>query len=51
MGIKEKDYVFKSCESVGHGYIGHVGWDLVLLAESLELLPCKAVEIHHSVFD
>ena len=36
----------KSLECIGHGNIGHVGWDLVLLAENLKLLPCKAVEIH-----
>jgi hypothetical protein len=53
MGIKEfkeKDYMLKSLESISHGYVGHVGWDLVILAESLELPPCQAVEIHRSKF-
>ena len=44
--VEKKDYILKSLECIGHGNIGHVGWDLVLLAESLKLLPCKAVEIH-----
>ena len=45
-GLRKKNYILKSLECIGHGNIGHVGWDLVLLAESLKLLPCKAVEIH-----
>ena len=36
----------KRGESIGHGDIGEVGGDLVLLAESLELLPGEAMEIH-----
>lgn len=36
----------QSLESISHGHIGHVGWDLVLLAQSLELSPCETLKIH-----
>lgn len=39
-------YMLKSLESISHGDVGEIGWDLVLLAESLELLPGEALEIH-----
>lgn len=46
-GKKDNEpYMLKSTESVSHGYICNVCWDLVLLAQSLELLPREAVEIH-----
>ena len=38
--------MLKSLESISHGDIGKISWNLVLLAESLELLPSEAVEIH-----
>lgn len=38
--------MLKSLESISHGDVGEIGWDLVLLAESLELLPGEALEIH-----
>ena len=41
-----KTYDLKRFESIGHGEIGHVGWDLVPLAEKLKVSSEKAVEIH-----
>lgn len=38
--------MLKSSESISHGDICDISWDLVLLAESLELLSGEAVEIH-----
>lgn len=38
--------MLKSSESISHGNVCGISWDLVLLAESLELLPSEAVEIH-----
>lgn len=38
--------MFESGEKIGHGDIGEVGWDFVELAQSLELLPGQAMEIH-----
>lgn len=38
--------MFKSLERIGHGDIGEVSWEFVLLAQSLELLSCEAGEIH-----
>jgi hypothetical protein len=32
-------YLVKNFEGIGHGDIGHVSRDLVLLAESLEIFP------------
>lgn len=36
----------ESFEGVGHGDVGHVGGDLVLLAEELEISTREGVEIH-----
>lgn len=41
-----RTYDLKRFESIGHGEIGHVGWDLVPLAEKLKVSSEKAVEIH-----
>lgn len=38
--------MLKSGERIGHGDVGDVSWDSVLLAESLEGLPGEGVEIH-----
>lgn len=40
--------MLKSRERIGHGDIGDVRWDSILLAKSLELLPGEAMEIHWS---
>ena len=37
-------------EGISHGDVGHVGWNLVLLAESLEFSSGEAVEIHLVLF-
>lgn len=42
----KKTYNLKSIESIGHGNIGHIGWDFVPLAEKLKISSQKAVEIH-----
>lgn len=36
----------ESLEGVGHGDVGNVGRDVVLLAEGLKLSPRQAVEVH-----
>ena len=41
-----EDYGLEGLEGVGHGDVGHVGGDLVPLAEGLEVSPRAAVEIH-----
>lgn len=38
--------MLKRSERIGHGDVGEISGDLVLLAENLKLLPGEAVEIH-----
>lgn len=45
-GEAKKTYNLKSFESIGHGDIGHIGWDFVLLTEKLKISSRKTVEIH-----
>jgi|APAra0007618328_1042625.scaffolds.fasta_scaffold03079_6 hypothetical protein len=39
-------YNLKISESIGHGNIGHIGWDFVPLTEKLKISSRKTVEIH-----
>lgn len=53
IGITEKErrsvnYVLESGEGIDHGDVGHVGGDLVPLAQHLELPPRQRVEFHLS---